>query len=136
MVKVETIGMLDVAKNNPVLTYEEDVANYSFLTIDDVLYLIANETTGDEAYVQGQTISAGDYLNGFAVEAWEGQKLFIDVEHINVDDASTLEVGNILVAQDDGTLAVADVGSGTYFEITDIGLTLTGTAVKAKVVVE
>lgn len=135
MVKLETIGMSDVAKNSARLTYSEDVANYSFLTIDGILYLIANEFTGDEAYVQDQTIAAGDYLRGFAVKAWEGQKLVIDVAHIDVEDASTLAVGNILTAQDDGTLAVAETGSGTYLEITDIGLTLTGTAVKAKVVV-
>ena len=33
MIKCETIGALDIAKINPVLTSNSDVANYSFTAI-------------------------------------------------------------------------------------------------------
>ena len=65
MVKIETLGMLDTAKVNPVLTHTADVKNYSFLTIDDDLYLIANTLTGDDAGKEDVVIKKGDYLNGF-----------------------------------------------------------------------
>ena len=103
MIKVETLGMLDVAKVNPVLKSDKDVKNYSFLTFDGDLYLISNTITGDDAYREDIVIPAGEYLNGFMVEAWKGQKLVIDGKHID-GGASTLEKGDVLVAQEDGTL--------------------------------
>ena len=50
MIKVETIGALDIAKINPVLTSDNDVANYSFITDDGVTYLVCNTIVGDDAY--------------------------------------------------------------------------------------
>lgn len=133
MIKCETLGMFDVAKVNPVLTYEEDVMNYSFITIDDELYLIANTLTGDNAYRENVAIPAGEYLNGFQVRAWEGQKLVIDGKHIQ-DELSTLDVDDVLVADEDGTLKKGDA-AGVHLVITDTGVMLTEAAVKAKVVV-
>lgn len=133
MIKVETLGMLDVAKVNPVLTHEEDVKNYSFLTVDDELYLIANTITGDNAYREDVTIPAGEYLNGFLVRAWDAQKLVIDGKHIQ-DELSTVDVNDTLVADEDGTLKKGEA-AGVHFVVTDKGVTLTGAAVKAKVVV-
>ena len=51
MIKIETIGMLDVAKNNPILKSEEAVANYKFMTFDGDVYLgiIANSERTDTA---------------------------------------------------------------------------------------
>ena len=132
MVKIETIGMLDVAKVNPVLKHTDDVKNYSFITIDDDLYLIANTVTGDDAYKEDVTIPAGEYLNGFLVKAWEGKKLVIDGKHIQ-DELSTVSVGEILVVEDGGLKKGS--ASGVHFVVTDTGVTLTGAAVKAKVVV-
>lgn len=42
MIKVETLGMIDVAKINPVLKAEKAVKNYSFMTDNEVVYLISN----------------------------------------------------------------------------------------------
>ena len=134
MIKVETLGMIEVAKINPVLKHEEDVANYSFLTIDDDMYLIANTLTGDDSYKEDVVIPAGEYLNGFRVKAWEGQKLVIDGKHIE-DELDTLEVGDALAVQEGGGLKKADSGEGVHLVITDKGVTLTESAVKAKVVV-
>lgn len=126
--------MLDTAKVNPVLTHTADVKNYSFLTIDDDLYLIANTLTGDDAGKEDVVIKKGDYLNGFLVKAWEGQKLVIDAKHIQ-DELTTLNVNDALEAQEDGTLKKSESGEGVHLVITDKGATLTGAAVKAKVVV-
>lgn len=134
MIKVETLGMLDVAKVNPVLKSDKDVKNYSFLTFDGDLYLISNTITGDDAYREDIVIPAGEYLNGFMVEAWKGQKLVIDGKHID-GDASTLEKGDILVAQEDGTLKKGVATQGVYLVVTDTKTTLTEAAVKAKVAV-
>ena len=140
MIKVETLGMLDVAKVNPVLKSDKDVKNYSFLTFDGDLYLISNTITGDDAYREDIVIPAGEYLNGYLVKAWEGQKLVIDDKHIAYDNSkkySDLKVGTtLLTANADGKLAIATTAptSGVYFKITD-KCSLTGKAVKVKVIV-
>lgn len=141
MIKVETLGMIDVAKNNPILTSDTDVANYSFLTFDDDLYLISNTVSGDDVYKEDVTISAGEYLNGFLVKAWDGQKLVVDDKHITYGngtaDYSAIEEGTtVLTAATDGTLEVASAAptSGIYFKVTD-KCTLTEKAVKVKVCV-
>lgn len=134
MIKVETLGMLDVAKVNPVLKHTKDVKNYSFLTADNELYLISNTITGDNSYREDVTIPAGEYLNGFLVKAWDGQKLVIDGKHIQ-GELSALNVGDILEAQDDGTLKKVSTSAGVHLVITDKDVTLTEAAVKAKVVV-
>lgn len=133
MIKIETLGMLDVAKVNPVLTHTEDVKNYSFITVDEELYLVSNTITGDNAYREDVVIPAGEYLNGFLVRAWDGQKLVIDGKHIQ-DKLSGLVVGDALVAQKDGTLKKGEA-EGVHLVITDTGITLTEAAIKAKVVV-
>ena len=134
MIKVETLGMIDVAKVNPVLTHTEDVKNYSFLTKDNDLYLVANTLTGDNSCKEDCVIKKGNYLNGFLVKAWEGQKLIIDGKHIQ-DDLSGLNVNDALEAQADGSLKKVEAGKGVHLVITDKGVTLTEAAVKAKVVV-
>ena len=63
MIKVETLGMIDVAKVNPVLTHTEDVKNYSFLTKDEDLYLVANTLTGDNSCKEDCVIKKGEVRN-------------------------------------------------------------------------
>lgn len=132
MIKVETLGMLDIANINPVLKSEEDVKNYSFLTADGILYLISNTVVGDDAYLKDVVIPAGDFLNGYQVDAWVGQKLVIDGKHIE-GGVATLKVGDTLVVAEDGTLK-AGSAAGVHFVITD-KTTLTEAAVKARVAV-
>lgn len=134
MIKVETLGMLDIVKVNPVLQHTEDVKNYSFLTVDDELYLISNTITGDNSYREDVVIPAGEYLNGFLVRAWDGQKLVVDGKHIQ-DKLTTLSVGDALEAQTDGTLKKVSKATGVYLVITDKGVTLTEAAIKAKVAI-
>lgn len=139
MIKVETLGMLDVAKVNPVLKSTSDVVNYSFLTDDGDLYLIANTLVGDDAYKEDVTISAGDYLNGYLVKAWESQKLVVDDKHITygngtVDYSNIVTGTTVMTAKSDGTLEIASAvpTSGIYFKVTD-KCTLTEKAVKVKI---
>ena len=147
MIKVETIGMIEVAKLNPVLISDKDVANYDFITVDDILYLISNTIVGDEAYMKDATIKAGDYLNGYQVDAWIGQKLVVDAKHIALGTGKTyddLKVADatadpaveatILTVNEDGKLAIASAApaSGIYFKVTD-KVTLTEKAVKVVV---
>lgn len=140
MIRIETIGQLDVAKNNPVLKSQTATANYSFITDDGDLYLIANTITGDNAYVDDNTIAAGEYLNGFLVKAWEGQKLIADEKHIayasNKSYADIVAGTTLMKANSAGKLEVIAnaPASGVYFKVTD-KVTLTEKAVKIKVIV-
>lgn len=140
MIKVETIGMLDVAKINPVIKSENDIANYSFITFDGELYLISNTITGDNSYKEDVTIPAGEYLNGYLVKAWEGQKLVVDENHIAYATGgkyTDLVAGTtLLTVNEAGKLAVATTApaSGVYFKVTD-KCTLNGKAIKIKVIV-
>lgn len=58
MIKVNTIGMYDIAKIEPTLTSQNDVDNYSFITVDGTLYLVMNAPAGDDAYIDNLTIPA------------------------------------------------------------------------------
>lgn len=135
MIKVETLGMLDIAKINPVLTSANDVVNNSFLTVDGITYVILNDINGDDAYKDGVTIKAGEYLNGYDLSAWAGQKLVIDEKHITYAsgaDYDDITAGTTLLKpKTDGTLEVTSTTpeSGVYFKVTD-KVTLTGKAVK------
>lgn len=135
MIKCETVGMLDIAKINPVLTSQNDVVNNSFLTVDGITYVILNDINGDDAYKDGVTIKAGEYLNGYDLSAWAGQKLVIDEKHITYAsgaDYDDITAGTTLLKpKTDGTLEVTSTApeSGVYFKVTD-KVTLTGKAVK------
>lgn len=135
MIKCETVGMLDIAKINPVLTSENDVTNNSFIKVDGITYLVMNDINGDDAYKDGVTIKAGEYLNGYDVSAWAGQKLVIDGKHITggVDDLT--EGTSVLVLDGEtGKLKVGTASDGDVsFKVTD-KVTLTEAAVKAVVV--
>lgn len=133
--------MLDREVLNPVLTSESAVANYSFLTVDGKLYLIANTLVGDDSYKDDYTIPAGEYLNGHLVEAWKGQKLVIDAKHITFGQsesyANSITAGTTLLKVDSNNKLVITATaptSGVYFKVTD-KCTLTGQAVKAEVLV-
>ena len=140
MIKVELFEQIDNAVLNSVLKSDAEVANYQFITDDGETYLIANTATGDDAYVDDVTFAAGEYLNGYNVKAWEGQKLVIDDKHIAYASGKTyadIVAGTTLLkVADSGKLEVADVApaSGVYFKVTD-KCRLTGNAVKAKVVI-
>lgn len=140
MIKTETIGMLDSAKVNPVLTSQTDVENYQFITNDGDVYLVANTLTGDDAGKEDIVIKAGEYLNGFLVKAWDGQKLIIDEKHIAYAASksySDITTGTTLMTiNTNGKLAVAESApaSGVYFKVTD-KCRLTQKAVKVKVIV-
>ena len=147
MIKVETLGQLDIAKINPVLKSSGDVTNNSFLVEGGVTYLIMNDIYGDDAYKDEVTIKAGEYLNGYDVSAWNNQKLVIDEKHIAygtgktyadlvVENLATSTDGTILKVKTGGKLEVTDTAptSGVYFVVTD-KVTLTEKAVKVRVVV-
>lgn len=140
MIKVETLGMLDNAKVNPVLKSASAVANYTFLTDDGVVYLISNTVVGDDSYKDDMTFAAGEFLNGFAIKAWEGQKLVADEKHIaygNEETYASITAGTTLLTIDaNGKLAITANAptSGIYFKVTD-KTTLTGKAVKMRVIV-
>lgn len=130
--------MYDIAKINPTLTSENDVSNYSFITYDGILYIVMNTIVGDNSYIDEAVIPAGDFLNGYQVDAWVGQKLVVDEKHISYAsgaDYDDLTAGTtLLTVADDGTLEVAQSApeSGVYFKVTDKTV-LTENAVKVKV---
>lgn len=117
MVRCKTIGQIEICKNNPILKSEDDVKNYSFLTFDGDLYLIANTLTGDDSYKEDVVIKAGDFLNGFMVEAWKGQNLIVEAKHIATAMSSITEGTTLLVANSAGKLeSGSKPASGCYFK--------------------
>lgn len=140
MIKVETLGMLDVAKINPVLKSDKDVANYSFITDEGDVYLVSNTIVGDDSYRENITIPAGEYLNGYLVKAWEGQKLVVDEKHIkyatNKSYSDIVSGTTLLKVNTDGKLEVvaSAPASGVYFKVTD-KCHLTEKAIKVLVIV-
>lgn len=134
MIKCETLGMLDVAKNNPVLKSDKDVANYSFVVDDGDSYVVMNTNSGDDAYKEGVVIKAGEPLNGFDLKAWEGQRLVIDGKHIDGDFATVSVVDTVLVI--DEATGKLKVGTGTGINLVVKATTrLTEDAVIAKIVI-
>ena len=97
-----------------------------------------NTITGDKAYIDDAVIPAGDFLNGYQVDAWLGQKLVADEKHISYGSgqsfASITAGTTLLKPKSDGTLEVASTApqSGIYFKVTD-KVVLTENAVKMKV---
>lgn len=140
MIKVETLGMLDVAKVNPVLTSDEDVKNYAFITVDGETYLVANTLAGDDCYKEDVTIKAGQFLNGFNLKAWDGQKLVVDEKHIeyatNKSYSDIVSGTTLLKVNTNGKLEVVESApaSGVYFKVTD-KCNLTEKAIKVLVIV-
>ena len=132
--------MIDNAVLNSVLQSKKEVANYQFITDDGDTYLVCNTVAGDDAYIDDVKFAAGEYLNGYNVKAWEGQKLVVDDKHIAYASEKTyanLVAGTtLLTVNAEGKLAVASVApeSGVYFKVTD-KCRLTGNAVKVKVCV-
>lgn len=134
MIKCETLGMLDVAKNNPVLKSEKDLANYSFIKFDGDFYVIMNEIVGDASYAKDVVIKAGEFLNGFNLEAWKSQRLIIDAKHIDGKFESVSAEGTVLVIDEaTGKLKVGEA-SGVHFVVKAV-TRLTEDAVIAKIAV-
>ena len=140
MIKLETLGMYENSHVNPVLTSQSAVKNYSFITVAGVPYLVANDLSGDNAYVDDVTFAAGEYLNGWDLTKWVNQKLVIDEGHITYGSgesyASITAGTTLLKAKSDGTLEITSEApsSGVYFKVTD-KVTLNGKAVKAMIMV-
>ena len=140
MIKLETIGMLDRVVVNPVITSENDVANYTFITDNGETYLVANTITGDNAYVDDVTLAAGEYLNGHLIKSLEGQKLVIDEKHIAYASGAKYDDivpgTTLLKVATSGKLEVTSTAptTGVYFKVTD-KCNLTEKAVKAVVIV-
>lgn len=136
MITCEVIGMLDVAKVNPVITSENDVTNNQFVTHEGNVYLVANTLVGDNSYREDVVFKSGEYLNGYLVKAWEGQNLVIDAKHIEGEYSTYAEKDKILTIETNGKLkAGTKPTAGTvYLTVTD-KCTLTEKAVKARVCV-
>lgn len=130
--------MYDIAKINPILTSQSDVNNYSFITVDGILYLVMNTITGDNSYIDDAVIPVGEFLNGYQVDAWLGQKLVVDEKHIaygsGVDFDDITAGTTLLKVANSGKLEIAQSApqSGIYFKVTDKTV-LTENAVKVKV---
>ena len=133
MIKFATLGAGIAAKNDPTITSNSAVANYTFLTYEGTTYLIMNIVNGDDSYVDDITFAAGEKLRGIDVKSLEGLKLIVDGKHITGGVAGKT-VGTVLVAHTDGTLKTGSA-EGVYFKVTKTGVKLTEAAVEVKVYV-
>lgn len=119
--------MIDRVVVNPVITSAAPVAQHSFITVDDELYLVDNAVSGDDAYKEGVVFGAGEYLNGYLVRSLDGQKLVVDEKHIKYGNGVTeyddIEAGTTVLTADadTGKLAVASAApdEGVYFLVSD-----------------
>lgn len=135
MIKVETIGMIQNSVNDPTIISDKDVKNYSFLTVDDDVYLISNTLTGDGAYSVDATIKAGECLNGFLVKAWEGQNLIVDGKHIEGGIGELSAEDTLIIDEETGGLKEGSADGGVYFIVADTKVALTEAAIKVRVAV-
>ena len=133
MIKFESIGTGFAAKNNPTITSNSAVANYTFLTYEGSLYLVMNIVNGDDSYRDDVTFAAGEFLRGIDVKSIEGLKLIVDGKHIT-GGVTGKTVGTVLVVNTDGTLKTGSA-EGVYFKVTKTGIKLTEAAVEVKVCV-
>ena len=78
MIKFATLGAGIAAKNDPTITSNSAVANYTFLTYEGTTYLIMNIVNGDDSYRDDITFAAGEKLRGIDVKSIEGLKLIVD----------------------------------------------------------
>lgn len=141
MIKCETVGMFEIAKLNPVIQSASAVKNYTFLTDNGIVYLICNTTLGDDAYKDEVTYAAGEYLNGYQVDVWAGQKLIVDEKHIKYGVGETyasITPGTTLMTIDSTTgkleIAQSAPASGVYFKVL-AKTNLTEKAIKVIVIV-
>ena len=134
MIKCETLGMLDVAKNNPVLKSDKDVANYSFIVDDGDTYVVMNSINGDNSYKDDVVIAAGEPLNGFNLKAWDGQRLVIDGKHIDGEYETVSTTDTVLVVDTATGKLKSGSASGVHLVVKDKAR-LTEDAVVAKIVV-
>lgn len=139
MIKVETVGMIEVAKLNPVIKVNAAVKNYQFVTDNGIVYLVCNTVVGDNAYADDITFAKNEYLNGYQLDAWIGQKLVADEKHIaygSGEDYDDIVAGTTLMKIDaNGKLAIISSApeSGLYFKVAE-KTHLTENAVKLLVV--
>lgn len=136
MIKYETVGMLQHAVVNPVITLESDVHANDFITLGEVVYLVSNEGQGDKAYEDSTLVKAGEFVLGYKVEAWKDEKLVIELKHID-ETASSVVKDVLLKVKSNGKLEIVSEApaSGVYFKVTDVNVMLTEKAVKAVVLV-
>lgn len=132
MIRCETVGQFEVAKVNPVIKMGQDVVNNSFIKYEDDLYLVSNTITGDGAYKEDSVIKAGEFINGYRLDVWNGQKIIVDGKHID-GGVSSLTKGDKLCVGSDGKLESTEDDTQLHFVVTDF-VTLTEAAVKVKIV--
>lgn len=127
MVKFRTVGEIEIAKNNPVLTHNADVKNGSIFVADGDTYMIWNTINGDDSYKDDVVIPAGEYLNGFNLSANIGQELVVDAKHIT-NNYAELEAGDAVTFKSDYL-----VGTPTVSFTAVAKTLLTGDAVIVKI---
>ena len=127
MVKFRTVGEIEIAKNNPVLTHNAAVKNGSIFVADGETYMIWNTINGDDAYKDDVVIPAGEFLNGFNLSANIGQELVVDAKHIT-NTYATLKAGDTVTFKSDYL-----VGTPTVSFTAVAKTQLTGDAVIVKI---
>jgi len=134
MIKYNMLGMNNVAVNDPTITSESAVTNYSFITHGGEIYMIDQLVTGDDAYKEDLSFDAGTLLRGFLVRQWDRQELIVDGKHIT-GGVTGLTVDAVLVVDTDGKLKTGTAPtSGVYFKVTKTGINLNEAAVAVRVI--
>jgi hypothetical protein len=158
MIKLQTLGMLNVAKSDPTVIAHADIKNGYFHTISAgktyapvagdssadqtaEIRIVLQTITGDDRYDPDAVIASGDRVNSFLLKQWHSQNLIINLSDIDlgtgVNYASVTSDGTTyLVANASGNLdIVADPSYyGVYLKVID-KIQFNGDSVLAQVVV-
>lgn len=119
------------AHNVPTVKTRVDIVNGFIGTIDvergtavpadrgttaDGMYVAINTMVGDDAYTDAK-IAAGSLVNYYALNKWIGRHLIVSGDNIDGDYAE-IEVGDVLAANDSGTLGALGAG-GLRFKVVE-----------------
>lgn len=135
MIKLQTLGMYDVAKNIPNVKATKETTNYSFMKHDEDICLVMNEQHGDASYQEGYTIQKDEYLNLFLVKAWEGQCLIVDGKHIDNFSSNKSDGTKLVIDEATGKLKQGEPAGEVHFVVKGDPVFLTEEAVVVKVMV-
>lgn len=132
------------ARNFPTLAAAIDVPNGYICTIENgavaapkaaatELYVAINDMLGDDRYIDGAMIPAGQKLNLYDLAAWDGREMIATKPNI-AGDYDQIAVGDTLKADANGLLSEAGVATAVTFTVIDKIMVGAKPGVRVKVV--
>lgn len=117
------------ARNFPTVKATADVPNGYVCGLSDgapaapaaateALYVAINDIQGDNKYVDGAIIHAGEMLNLYDLAAWDGREMIVTAPNL-AGTYADIAVGDTLKADANGKLAEAGLATVVTFKVLD-----------------